>query len=48
MRRRELFVEKVKHRVVVDLKIGALHDEDSVLRTLPFLDLLKELLQSVN
>lgn len=48
MCRCKFFVEQVEDLVVVDLEVGTLDNEDSILSLLSRFNLLEKLLQTVN
>ena len=48
MSRGKVLVKQIVHLVVVDLKIAALDDEDLLPRPLALLDILVELLETVD
>ena len=48
MLRRKFFIQQIKDLVIVDFKVAALHYEDSSFFKLTAVNLLKELLETVD
>ena len=48
MRCGKLFIEKVVHLIVVDLKVAALDDKDPLFKRLALVNLTEKLLQTVD